>query len=73
MFKYDIPYPKQDQLSLLANGTPINVSKRKSYLTKKMKEQIEIMKQLGDCKNSIEYKIIDKDGKEIFSHIEIYG
>lgn len=73
MFKYDIPYAKPGQLSLLANGIPINVSKNKSYLIKKMEEQIDLVKQNGDCKNSIEYTIIDEEGKTIFSHTEIYS
>ena len=37
MYKYDIPYPKPDQLSLNINGIPINISKRKDYLISKMK------------------------------------
>ena len=68
MFKYDIPYPKHGQMTLTANGIPINVSKRKDYLVKKMKEQIELF-NLGNESVSIQYKIEDPTGNVVFSYL----
>ena len=68
MFKYDIPYPRTGQMTLTANGIPINVSKRKDYLVKKMKEQIELFNQ-GNESVSIQYKIEDPTGNIVFSYL----
>lgn len=68
MFKYDIPYPKYGQMTLKANGIPINVSKKKDYLVKKMKEQIELFNQ-GDESVSIQYEIEDPNGNVVFSYL----
>ena len=63
MFKYDIPYAKEGQLTLLVNNVPINVSKKKSYLIGKMNAH------RVDCGKGYEavYSIVDTDGNVVFS------
>lgn len=67
MFKYDIPYPKDGQLTLTLNGLPINVSKRRSYLIDKMlAHRASICNEDPSCP-AAEYKIIGADNSLVFS------
>lgn len=64
MYKYDIPYPKDDQYALLFNGLTINVSKNKSYLKGKMKAHRD---EVGA--NDIgAYSIKAPNGSIVFKH-----
>ena len=64
MYKYDIPYPKPDQLSLNINGIPINISKRKDYLISKMKAHRREM-VLSGADECAKYEILDYHGNII--------
>ena len=66
MYKYDIPYPKPDQLSLNINGIPINISKRKDYLISKMKAHRREM-VLSCADEWAKYEILDYHGNIILS------
>ena len=47
MYKYDIPFPKDGQLTLMYDGMPLNVSKSKAYLIEKMKAHRYDMLKMG--------------------------
>ena len=67
MFKYDIPYAKDGQMTLTLNGVPINVSKKITYLQDKMNaHRVSICKFDNSCP-AASYEIIDTNGKVIFS------
>ena len=63
MFKYDLPYAKKDQLTLLVDKVPINVSKKKSYLIEKMNAH------RAECGKgcAATYTIVDANGTVIYS------
>ena len=69
MYKYDIPFPKDGQLTLMYDGMPLNVSKSKAYLIEKMKAHRDDMLTMGIYDKSAEYEIIDNDNNLIFKHI----
>ena len=69
MYKYDIPFPKDGQLTLMYDGMPLNVSKSKAYLIEKMKAHRDDMLKMGIYDKSAEYEIIDNDNNLIFKHI----
>lgn len=64
MFKYDIPYPKEGQLTLRVHGVPLNVSKKKAYLIEKMKAHRDLMCDAGYSETDATYDIIGTN-KEI--------
>lgn len=66
MLKYDIPYAKEGQFTLLANGVPINVSKSKSYLVEKMKAHRDMMCEGTDSPPSAKYSIVSPDGSTVY-------
>ena len=65
MYKYDIPFPKENQYTLLFNGAPINVSKNASYLKKKMKAHRDSM----GSEKSGSYEIKAPNGTTAYSRI----
>lgn len=73
MFKYDIPYPKSNQMTLTLNGIPINVSKNKSYLVGKMKAHRVLSYEEFGSWPAAEYAIVDSNGKLIFKKIYTEG
>lgn len=67
MYKYDIPYPKEGQMTLTLDGIPINVSKKKSYLMEKMyAHRASVCEADGVCP-ATKYEIIEADGKVVFN------
>lgn len=69
MYKYDIPFPKEGQLTLRYGGIPINVSKKKSYLVEKMKAHRDSMVETGNTAQSLKYEIVNCEGQVIHSYI----
>ncbi|MBR2554569.1 MAG: hypothetical protein IKE94_06870 [Aeriscardovia sp.] len=69
MYKYDIPYPKQDQYALLFNGHPINVAKSLSYLKTKMKAHRD---EMGSEIEST-YTIVTSNGDTVYTRIFSIG
>ena len=65
MYKYDIPFPKDGQLTLMYDGMPLNVSKSKAYLIEKMKAHRDDMLKMGIYDKSAEYEIIDIESRRI--------
>ena len=73
MFKYDIPYAKEGQMTLILNGIPINVSKKKSYLQDKMNaHRVSVCESDNSCP-AASYEIIDTNGEIVFSKTFVEG
>lgn len=65
MYKYDIPYPKKGQFTLMYNGCPLNVSKNISYLRSKIKEHRNMMEEDG-LYPSAKYEVVSKQGNAVY-------
>ena len=69
MYKYDIPYPKEGQMTLTLDGIPINVSKKKSYLMEMMyAHRASVCEANGVCP-ATKYEISKffSEGEKVFS------
>ena len=73
MYKYDIPFPKNGQYSLLINGAPANNSKKKSYLIEKMNAHRNDMIDSGFGDEQVEYTIVDPNGSVVFKKVFAKG
>lgn len=73
MYKYDIPFPKKGQYSLLINGAPANNSKKKSYLIEKMNAHRNEMIDYGLGDEQIEYTIVDPNGSIVLKKVFAKG
>lgn len=74
MYKYDIRFPTEDQLTLeyrLSENDfwmPINVSKKRSYLIKKMRAFRDLAFEHQKDKPNVEYRIVDKEKNVLFQY-----
>ena len=73
MFKYDIPYAKAGQFTLLKDGFPINVSKEKRYLLEKMKAHRDWSCDTENDETTVKYQIVDSNGGVIYEQIYLAG